>query len=691
MGLRRQLLLFGSLSLALPWAGVQYVREMESTLRHGQAMALGATAHAVAARVASDESLLQLIARQNVDAGIMSTQPVIYAHPTLAPLPLDGYDDDWRNLAHDWQAPTPLGEFKTTPRMWIARRGDNLHIFIKVVDASRQFYNPAQNGVSADRVEFHVKPQRTDAIRHLRLYSAAPGPVLAESSVQPGVWQRDHRIQAVWDEQEDGYAVEIKMPYALAQNGMAAAVIDGESWGDSSWPVPATLSPVITRDDSLDALLKIFSPPGVRLYMINGDGWIIASAGALDPPDEHSGFTQLQRQWVRKILGQSEFAILDNVNSGGAFTDETALSVVNGSGGGDNRSLPIAWYRHGDGVVGRVLQPVEMGQSQRVAAIVAEQTTDSVDQLTSGAAGRLLLYSMMAALMAAVGLLGFASVLSYRVRRLSLQAQAAVDRDGRIGSPFRGSRRNDELGELSRQYAALLARLRNYTHYLETLASKLSHELRTPLAVVRSSLDNLSQVELSSEAQMYCARANSGSERLSAILNAMSAAARLEQCINSTEVELVNLREMLPHVVAAYGDLFQSTPVVLTITGEYRADVMIAPELFVQMLDKLVENAADFSEAGSAITVRLLCQSQQLTLSVSNIGPPIPEAMLATIFDPLVSARASVDDVHHLGLGLYVVRLVAQFHGATLRAVNDEARGMVRFEVVLTPASVRLS
>lgn len=58
MTLRRQLLLVSLLLLSLPWAGCQFVREMEAALRHGQEQSLQATAQAVAAVLAERDELL---------------------------------------------------------------------------------------------------------------------------------------------------------------------------------------------------------------------------------------------------------------------------------------------------------------------------------------------------------------------------------------------------------------------------------------------------------------------------------------------------------------------------------------------------------------------------------------------------------------------------------------------------------
>ncbi len=88
-------------------------------------------------------------------------------------------------------------------------------------------------------------------------------------------------------------------------------------------------------------------------------------------------------------------------------------------------------------------------------------------------------------------LLIYATRLSLRLRRLSLDASEAIDEHGRVVGKITGSSASDEIGDLSRSYASMLDRLKEYNSYLESLAGKLSHELRTPMAVVQSSLDNL--------------------------------------------------------------------------------------------------------------------------------------------------------------------------------------------------------
>ena len=96
-----------------------------------------------------------------------------------------------------------------------------------------------------------------------------------------------------------------------------------------------------------------------------------------------------------------------------------------------------------------------------------------------------------------------------------------------------------------------------------------------------------------------------------------------------------------------------------------------APELIIQMLDKLVSNAVDFSGQGDTISLTLERHDAALVMTVTNPGPPLPDRMRSQLFDSMVSMRPA-DDNKHLGLGLYVARLIAEGHGGTISAENTD-------------------
>jgi len=95
-----------------------------------------------------------------------------------------------------------------------------------------------------------------------------------------------------------------------------------------------------------------------------------------------------------------------------------------------------------------------------------------------------------------------------------------------------------------------------------------------------------------------------------------------------------------------------------------------SPELIVQLLDKLLDNATDFTAPGGSITLAVELNPRMLRLSVANQGQLLPPHLDGRLFESLVSGRSGAEQKPHLGLGLYIVRLIAEFHHGQATATN---------------------
>jgi signal transduction histidine kinase len=233
----------------------------------------------------------------------------------------------------------------------------------------------------------------------------------------------------------------------------------------------------------------------------------------------------------------------------------------------------------------------------------------------------------------------------------------------------------------------MLDRLANYNRYLETMASKLSHELRTPIAVVKSSLENLEHGKLDSQDTAYVERAREGIERLNGILTRMSEATRLEQTLQQEQLSEFNIETVVSSCVKGYqlANPKQRFEFIDESAAGYEKESIVkgVPDLIAQMLDKLVSNAISFTASGAPIVVALQRQADFVVLKVSNEGPSLPEEMQTALFDSMVSIRQKKGSEPHLGLGLYIVRLIAEFHNGQVSARNrDDVQG-VEFSVKL--------
>ena len=314
--------------------------------------------------------------------------------------------------------------------------------------------------------------------------------------------------------------------------------------------------------------------------------------------------------------------------------------------------------------------PVWAGEKV-IAAVVAEQTTNAIRSVYNRSLEQLVVATLVAFGIGALVLLLFASRITLRLRHLRDEAEAAIDSQGRVRGLLAGSRANDEIGDLSRSFSTVLERLAQYNHYLESMGGRLSHELRTPIAVVRSSLENLKLHSIPEDAGVYLARANDGLRRLDTILTRMSEATRLEQAVREAARERFDAREVVKGCVQGYANIYPAHKFELDI---HVKPVWLrgSPDLYAQMLDKLAANAADFAVGSEPIRIRLDVQHPDSILTVSNRGPRLPEAMNGKLFDSLISIRNQETAEPHLGLGLYIVRLVAEFHGGTAQALDRE-------------------
>ena len=100
------------------------------------------------------------------------------------------------------------------------------------------------------------------------------------------------------------------------------------------------------------------------------------------------------------------------------------------------------------------------------------------------------------------------------------------------------------------------------------------------------------------------------------------------------------------------------------------------------MLDKLAANAADFAAGEDPIEVTLERAGGDAVLRFSNTGPLLPDDMKDRLFESMVSLRRERGAGEpHLGLGLFIVRQIAEFHGGKVHALNRADGSGVVFEL----------
>jgi two-component system sensor histidine kinase ChvG len=674
VSIRFQLLLVALATLVLPWAGCQYARELETALRVAQENALLASADTIARALSAEPAR---VFPSLDDQAFKAAEGDIYVFPLHGEPLLDGYRDDW-DVPVDLE-PLPSSH-PMAARLQAGMTDRYLFLYLEV-DSAR--FTPEPSNVHPgtdrfDRVDLSLlQPDGKPAAYFFA--TTAPGLIAAQSVVTSVVEAprtvSEPRIQAFWLQNSQGYHLEARLPLSLVGPRLWVQATDGGSGATAGFTAsdPPQGGRLFLTTPRLGELLATFIRAGTRATVIDSNSLKLGETGELHPRDLGEGPGPGQ-SWYRRFMAVDTSRWPLAASKPGRLEGQSVSAALAGESHAE-------WLRLGSQeLLLSAAAPIVVAGQVR-GAVVLEQAGDQLLDLRDRALHRLFNFTLWAIAVVVILLFGFATWISVRIGRLQNAADSALGNDGSIRLSMPESSSKDEIGALARGFERLLARLNEHTQYLRTLGGKLSHELRTPLTIVRSSLDNLESEGLREDQRLYVSRARDGATRLQSILSALGAAARVEESIRQAERVNFDLRELLISAVGAYRSGFPEPRFELEVPPE-ACFMRGAPELIIQMLDKLIENAVDFCPEGGLINVSLSRSIDHYEIAVANEGPPIPDAMLGRLFESLIEQRQGHDDKPHFGLGLYIVRLVAEFHGGRATAANRPQGGAV-FTVML--------
>ena len=669
MSLRLKLLLVALSTLTLPWAGWQFVRQTEAVLRQGQEQTLLASASTLAR------------ALDTLDIHAPPEDAALYVHQRSSNLRIDGYADDWQAFLPYAQTFAAAGD-PSRLRAMLAEDAQWMYLLVEVRDATRQRVD-ARDSAATRSDHLVVELVRDGQSRRYLIASAAPGSFDAPAISGDGGFPP--RLRGEWQEDGSGYRIELRLPRSDAPDHIGFSVHDSAT-SDSSPGEPLAL---LGYNTAMASVLGKLAPDHVRVRVVSADGWLVAAGGSLDAdsPNEEEELGLLAGLVYRLLLAPESSELVAKRPSVNAF------GAVDPRLQGDDlwqalSGIPATGWRATDtgGVLLVAAVPMLDGDIQR-GALVLEQANPALPILANRALSSLLGASLLALVVSGGILLLFGGVLSWRIRRLRNATERAIHNGGRLTGPLPLIQSGDELGDLARSFGRLFDEVAAYTEYLRTLAAKLSHELNTPLAIVKSSLDNLDHQAMPDGAHAYLDRARDGVSRLGGIVRAMSESSRVERAIASAEAEDFDLRELVSGCAEGYRALSDGR--------EIRLDLLAAPlrfhgapDLIAQALDKLFDNARSFSARNGWIAISLEKSEPGVVLRMANSGPLLPQEMQDRLFDSLVSLRErsarGTGETPHLGLGLYVVKLVAELHNGQASARNLEDSLGVEFCLHMT-------
>jgi signal transduction histidine kinase len=281
----------------------------------------------------------------------------------------------------------------------------------------------------------------------------------------------------------------------------------------------------------------------------------------------------------------------------------------------------------------------------------------------------------------ALGLYPVVRRLTQRLESLQRGVQRWGEGDLSARVPVQG---DDEVADLSERFNAAAARIEALMASQKSLLANASHELRSPLARIRMGLELLNGPASDSDAH---ARSRAEILRNVAELDQLIAEILLASRLDAKEadigtVEAVDLVGLCAEECARVGAELEVPP------GQSQLEVLGVAKLLRRLVRNLLENAGRYGASrhetghGQGIALTLTQQGQAVRIRVCDHGPGVPPDDRERIFEPFFRLPGASERVGGVGLGLSLVKSIAERHGGWVRCA-DRPGGGACFEVNL--------
>ncbi len=424
-----------------------------------------------------------------------------------------------------------------------------------------------------------------------------------------------------------------------------------------------------------------------RLRVVDSNGMLLADSAALGPrrpADAEAATAEGPREGFLYRIGSLPFRLLRDtptsaeeaeavdVYEGAAFLEGPEIErALEGRYGAATRRLggrrPL--------VVFYSAIPIRFGDQVAGAVLVSQST---VRVLRSLDAVRLAVFKIfLVTLAAAVAIsLVVATTIARPLTRLRRQAEATIDRRGRLRGGFAATDRGDEIGDLERALAELSRRLEVHLAHTESLATDLAHEFKNPLASIRTAAEMAGDADDAEERERYTTMVQREVARLERLVSDAREVTRLDAALEHEPRLEVDLEQLLTGVVDGFRLRLGGRPALVLAVARHGVTVLADPDRLTQVFENLLDNAVGFSPAAGTVAVSLGESDGTAVVTVGDEGPGIPPEHLERVFDRFFSYRPDRGrDQAHSGLGLAIVRTIVEGYGGSATAGSRTSGG----------------
>ena len=272
------------------------------------------------------------------------------------------------------------------------------------------------------------------------------------------------------------------------------------------------------------------------------------------------------------------------------------------------------------------------------------------------------------------------------VRFLETTARAVASRSPESLQPIEDNAVPDEIRPLVASLNDLLSRLGAALSQQRQFIADAAHELRTPLTALKLQLQLAQRARDPAEREKALATLGEGIARATHVVEQLLALARQDPAAQAAAKGPVDLDDVAREVVDVATPIAEQKGLRLVLDSRLGGKAVPGDRVALRALvENLVDNAIRYTQAGS-ITVRTYAGVNDVVFEVEDTGPGIPADERERVFDRFY--RGSDAAGGGSGLGLSIVRRIAERHGATVElAPGPGGQGLLaRVRFPLSPS-----
>jgi two-component system heavy metal sensor histidine kinase CusS len=233
-----------------------------------------------------------------------------------------------------------------------------------------------------------------------------------------------------------------------------------------------------------------------------------------------------------------------------------------------------------------------------------------------------------------------------------------------------------ELLELADTFNAMLARLQAAFARLDQFSADVAHELRTPVHNLRAGVEvALGQDRSPEEYRRLLPGVLAETERLSRLIDRLLFLARAEDPRRDLRRERTDVAAELAAVREFFEPSAAEAGVALHVAAPEGLSFPLDRALFQRAISNLVSNALAHTPDGGRVRLTAETTDGGLRVTVADTGRGIPPDDLPHLFDRFYRSRAARTAGQGVGLGLAIVRRVAELHGGAVTIESELRRG----------------